>query len=115
MSKSQKPQTKTVWTPEQDRLLAEVYPTGGAEAALKVIVGKTEQAIRSRARNRGICLTKEARSRIKSLAISRQQRSFTANTVARKPFDDVPDEFVKVSSIWRVGQRYAAQEDLCEA
>lgn len=86
------------WTPKQLQLMQQLYPTTGP-TAMSRIVNHSPKACQERASEMGLTMTKEA------LSAMRRELSKAPAPKPRQPFEDVPDEYVKVSSIWRVGVR----------
>lgn len=95
---------KEPWTPEDDAILARAYPFGidVAHAALK---HRTRAAVMTRAKQKRIKVRRDviANAQRRSAALMRATQS--DKRVERRPFDDLPPEYIKVPSIWRVGQR----------
>lgn len=71
------------------------------------LVNHSPKSCQTKAQELQISMTKEAISRLKSEQM--KARGHKPTEKLRRPFDDVPPEFIKVSSIWRVGHRYKVQ------
>lgn len=102
--------TREPWTPEDDALLAQTYPSGIGVAYAAFQGRRTRVALITRAKQKQIKVKEEVRAKGRKRAAMRALKTVMAKQAERKPFDDVPREYIKVSSIFRVGQRYEAQE-----
>lgn len=104
--------TGSKWTPDEIALLHTHYQNGVAEATEK-IPSKSRRSIMTKARCLGLKVSAEARRKAQARALQLAKAAKTENLVnpnekPREPFDDLPDEYVKVGSIFRVGYRYSA-------
>jgi hypothetical protein len=102
------------WTDEEKRLMREKYPVIGPRA-MSALVKHSATSCRTMAQVMGLVLSKEAKARICRERALAAYRKSPPQPKQRQPFDDIPREYVKVQSIFRVAQRYQVQEDLCEA
>lgn len=93
------------WTPEDDATLASTYPFGidVAHAALR---HRTRAAVMTRAKQKRLKVRRDAIANAQRRSAALMRAAQLEKKPERRPFDDVPPEYIKVPSIWRVGQRY---------
>lgn len=100
------------WPPEDVAALRKHFPNG-ARAAHEAMPHHSMEAIRKKAKRLHLSVTERAKQQIRSEAGKLcAQRVKQHPTKPQEPaaFVSISDEYIKVSSIWRVGQRYAAQQ-----
>lgn len=102
---------KMNWTDQEIRVVRKYYQKGSLEV-MKRLPGRTQKAIQSKARDLGLLLSKEALTNCKRAANIKARKALLEKKIAQPhgPFEVIPDEYLKVSSIFRVGHRYAVQE-----
>ena len=98
------------WSAEDDALLKRVYPTEGPDGVLKHLEGRSEIAVKSRAKYLNVRLTREALGarRTKHLAELRQAGLLVVKP--KKPEADaetLPPEYIQAADIFQVGYRVA--------
>lgn len=102
---------KKMWTPEELSILRTHYPMGSA-AVQKHLPLRTTRSIKAQAQYIGICVSPEELKLAHKEAIMKAARAHDRKLDKEKPrppFSDIPDEYIKVGSIFRVGYRYASQ------
>jgi hypothetical protein len=100
------------WPPEDVDALRKHYPDG-ARAAHAALPHHSVEAIRKKAKRLSLVVSERAKQRIRSEGgrISAQNaRNAAPKPIEAPSFSTLHAEYIKVSSIFRVGQRYAAQQ-----
>jgi hypothetical protein len=100
------------WPPEDVAALRKHYPDG-ARAAHAALPHHSVEAIRKKAKRLSLVVSERAKQRIRSdggKLCAQRVKQHPSKPPEPPAFSAVDDEYIKVSSIFRVGQRYAAQQ-----
>lgn len=93
------------WTTKEKQLMREKYPDLGPRGMAQ-LVNHSPMSCRTMAQLLGITLSREAMAKVCSDR-AKAAHGKKPPEKPRQPFDDVPREYIKVQSIFRVGQRYS--------
>ena len=99
------------WTDEEIAVLRRYYPFGSAAVA-KHLPMRTIAAIKTKAERLFLQVSKEGWKRAHAYGLKKASKAKSEAKglpKPRQPFDDVPPEYIKVGSIFRVGHRYGVQ------
>lgn len=91
------------FSPEDLQIMRDYYPVGGVDLVRQHLPNRSEYSIRAKAGGMSLMLRKGARK-------PKSKSGGRPAIPVRKPFDDVPEEYVAVSSIWQVGYLCHAKE-----
>ncbi len=93
-------------TDEERAIMKRVYPTGGLDAAVKAIPGRTRASLATLARQLGLKLSKETLSEVRSKnALYKGPRRPIHKAKPIPTIDTVPPEFKAVASVFHIGER----------